>query len=51
MEQPIVQFNSITVSFEDRTGKRQSIEEFAQRFEHGILFFGHPPNQRYESRP
>ncbi|WP_214722985.1 hypothetical protein [Exiguobacterium sp. s143] len=43
MEQPIVQFDSITVSFEDKAGRRQSIEEFAQGFEHGILFFGHPP--------
>ncbi|WP_286950413.1 hypothetical protein, partial [Exiguobacterium sp. UBA4551] len=24
-------------------GRRQSIDEFAQGFEHGILFFGHPP--------
>lgn len=43
MEQSIVQFDSITVSFEDKAGRRQSIEEFAQGFEHGILFFGHPP--------
>lgn len=43
MEQPIVQFDSITVSFEDKAGRRQSIDEFAQGFEHGILFFGHPP--------
>lgn len=43
MEQPIVQFDSITISFEDKAGRRQSIDEFAQGFEHGILFFGHPP--------
>ncbi|HAZ38692.1 MAG TPA: hypothetical protein DCY39_02240 [Exiguobacterium sp.] len=43
MEQSIVQFDSITVSFEDKAGRRQSIDEFAQGFEHGILFFGHPP--------
>ena len=43
MEQSIVQFDSITVSFEDKAGNRQSIDEFAKGFEHGILFFGHPP--------
>ncbi len=43
MEQSIVQFDSITVSFEGKAGRRQSIDEFAQGFEHGILFFGHPP--------